>query len=70
MRFIQCLSDIEYLRVQKILPMAFIKVITQDFLGICEAENQDDIYNLLTKLSFVINEGSLCVGKRSNWNVE
>lgn len=41
MRIIQCLSDIEYLRAVNALPMALIKEITQDFLGIYEAEDQD-----------------------------
>lgn len=50
MRIIQCLSDIEYLRAVNRLPMALIKEITQDLLGIYEAEDQDDIYLLNFRL--------------------
>lgn len=68
MKIIQCLSDIEYLRAEKLLPIAFIKEITQDFLGIYDAEKQDDIYLLnyrlpLMQALYVLEKGDNVVGK-------
>ncbi|RHW39966.1 hypothetical protein D1B33_03725 [Lysinibacillus yapensis] len=71
MRIIQCLADIEYLRAEKTLPMALIKEIEQDCLGIYDAENYDDIYLLnfrlpLVQALFVFEKGDDVVGRLNN----
>lgn len=71
MRIIHCLSDIEYLRAEKTLPIALIKEIEQDFLGIYEAENHDDIYLLnfrlpLVQALFVFEKGDDLIERLNN----
>ncbi|MCP1143659.1 hypothetical protein [Lysinibacillus endophyticus] len=71
MRIIQCLSDIEYLRTLGYLPNLFIKEIEQDFLGIYEAENHDNIYLLnyrlpLVQALFVFENGDDVIGRFSD----
>ncbi|RKQ12141.1 hypothetical protein [Ureibacillus endophyticus] len=71
MRIIQCLSDIEYLRAENKLPMPLIKEIEQDFLGIYEAENHDNIYLLnyrfpLMQALFVLEKGDDVIGRFSD----
>ena len=68
MRIIQCFTDIEYLRATHNLPLPFIKDIEQDFLGIYEAENHDNIYLLnyrlpLVQSLFVLEKGDDVIGR-------
>ncbi|MFV2046289.1 hypothetical protein ACEWK1_02830 [Metabacillus sp. YM-086] len=67
MKIIQCLADIEAIKVFGEVPVALMKEIEQDFLGIYEMENiEEELFHFrlsMRQALFVLEKGDDVLGK-------